>query len=396
MLPLLLLLAAAVAGPPDLPPPASGFPSADAVRPVPMEVSAYIRWARRQVPDPHPEAAYRFEADVHAALLPLVEAMPQRVTPIRIGRSVENRPIWGFRVREHRTPVTRKLLVFANIHALEWITTEVAVGFLQEIAAHPPPGVEVVVVPVLNPDGRAKVEQDLRSGRNVYRRGNQRNVDLNRDFAVNREARAVWRHVIPRRYASTDAPLSQPESQSLERLAAQEGFDVAVSLHAYGGWLFHPWAGDWERPEDRATFERLGREIQRGQGGRAYNVKQLGRWAFFFRGHGMELDHLYGEHGTLAFLWELTRGRSPLAPATWKTDFRIYNPPEPGRAVRRDVGGLRALASSLSWEARGLIEVPPGQEARRRVPPPRPGNLRPVGDAPRPSTPRPNEDTPSG
>jgi len=396
MLSLLLLLAVALAAPSHRPPPASGGMATGAMRPLPPELSAYIRWARKQVPVPHPESAYRFEADVHAALLPLVEEMPQRVTPVRLGRSVENRPIWGFRVREHRTPVTRKLLVFANIHALEWITTEVAVGFLQEIAAHPPPGVEVVVVPVLNPDGRAKVEQDLRSGRNVYRRGNQRNVDLNRDFAVNREARAVWRHVIPRRYASTDAPLSQPESLALDRLAAREGFDVAVSLHAYGGWIFHPWAGVWERPEDRATFERLGREIQRGQGGRAYNVKQLGRWAFFFRGHGMELDHLYGEHGTLAFLWELTRGRSPLAPTTWKTDFRIYNPPDPGRALRRDVGGLRALASSLSWEARGLIAVPPGQEARRRVPVPRPGSRRQGGDDPRPSTLRPNEDTPSG
>ncbi|MEC8424725.1 MAG: hypothetical protein VX000_13170, partial [Myxococcota bacterium] len=108
-------------------------------------------------------------------------------------------------------------------------------------------------------------------------------------------------------------------------------------------------------------------------GGRAYPAKQLGRWAFFFRGHGMELDHLYGQHGTLAYLWELTRGRSPLAPATWRSKFRAYNPVDPARAVRRDVGGLRALAAELSWEARGLLDVPPNQEAIRRSPAPRPG-----------------------
>jgi hypothetical protein len=369
----LLLLAAALAAPPDLPAPSLEEARPEDARPLPPEVSAYLRWAGKQAQTEHPEPAYRFEADVHAAIRPLVEAMPERVTPIRVGRSVENRPIWGFRVREHRTPVSRKLLVFANIHALEWITTEVATDFLREIAANPPPGVEVVVVPVLNPDGRAKVERDLREGRNIYRRGNLPNVDLNRDFAVNREARAVWRHIIPRRYVTSEAPLSQPESQALDRLAAREEFDVAVSLHAYGGWLFYPWAGDWQRPADRATFERLSREIQRGQGARAYNPKQLGRWAFFFRGHGMELDHLYGEHGTLAFLWELTRGRSPLAPGTWKSKFRIYNPPDPSRAIRRDVGGLRALTSAVSWEARGLLDVPEDERALRRDPPLRPG-----------------------
>lgn len=372
---LLLLLAVAVAAPPgtpELPPVSLEDARPRDARPSPPEVSAYLRWAGRQAVTPHPEPAYRFEADVHAELRALVAAMPERVTPVRVGRSTENRPIWGFRVREHRTPVTRKLLVFANIHALEWITTEVATTFLAEIAAHPPPGVEVLVVPVLNPDGRAKVERDLHEGRNAYRRGNAPNVDLNRDFSVNREAKAFWRHVIPKRYATSEAPLSQPESQALDALAAREGFDVAVSLHAYGGWLFYPWAGDWQRPEDRATFERLARAVQRGQGGRAYNPKQLGRWAFFFRGHGMELDHLYGQYGTLAFLWELTRGRSPVALGAWKDKFRIYNPPDPARAVRRDVGGLRGLASALSWEARGLLEVPPGEEAVRRVPSPRP------------------------
>ena len=386
-----LLLAAALAAPPDPFPPVGGPLRTEEARPLQPEVSTYLRWARRQTTVEHPEPAYRFEADVHAEILPLVEAMPERITPVRVGRSVENRPIWGFRVREHRTPVTRRLLVFANIHALEWITTEVAVGFLGEIAAHPPPGVEVVVIPILNPDGRAKVERDLLEGRDVYRRGNLGNVDLNRDFAVNRDAKAVWRHVIPRRYVTTEAPLSQPESQALDRLAAREGFDVAVSLHAYGGWLFHPWAGDWARPADQKTFERLGREIQRGQGARAYNVKQLGRWAFFFRGHGMELDHLYGEHGTLAFLWELTRGRSPLAPRTWRTAFRMYNPPDPSRAVQRDVGGLRGLAAALSWEARGLADIPAGQEALRRAAP-----LRPDDRAPTAGQVTPNEDTPPG
>ena len=300
-------------------------------------------------PAPHPEPAYRFLADLPGELAPLFEQYPGRISVEEIGRTVQGEPIWAFHVRDPATPPTQRLLVTAQIHALEWITTEVAVAFLVEMVRHPPPGVAITVIPVLNVDGRHKVERDLVAGDDVYRRGNAPNIDLNRDFAVNREARAVWRHVIPRRYTTSPAPLSQPESRALDRLAAREGFDVAISLHAWGGYFYYPWAGRWERPPDRAAFEALGRVMQGGQPSRAYRVQQLGRWAFFFRGHGMEIDHLYATYGTHAFLVELTRGgRSLWRPRTWRPRFRIYNPEDPAPAVARGVGALRALARHMA------------------------------------------------
>ena len=36
-----------------------------------------------------------------------------------------------------------------------------------------------------------------------YRRHNSNNVDLNRDFEINREATAIWRYVFPYRYATS-------------------------------------------------------------------------------------------------------------------------------------------------------------------------------------------------
>ena len=200
----------------------------------------------------------------------------------------------------------------------------------------------------LNPDGRAKVEADLLAGRNAYRRGNEENVDLNRDFAVNREARAIWRHVIPKRYATSPAPLSQPESRALDALTAAERFDVAVSLHAFGGFLYYPWAGLWERPDDWAEFQRLGLVMQSGMGAHAYKPRQLARWGFFFRGHGMELDHLYGTYGTKTFLVEVTRsGLSPFRPQEWGNHFRLYNPVDPAPHRKQGLGMLRALAREL-------------------------------------------------
>lgn len=308
----------------------------------------YPAWVAEQPVVAHPEPDYRFAAEFHREIAPLVASRPGVVRAFEVGRTIDDRPIWGFRVSDPADKPTRKLLVFANIHALEWVPSEIAVDFLKEIALDPPKGVEITVIPSLNPDGRAKVERDLVEGRNAYRRGNESNVDLNRDFAVNREAKAVWRHIIPRRYEVSPGPLSQPESRALDALADRERFDVAVSLHAFGGFFYYPWAGRWERAEDWRELHRLGTVMQAAQGPHAYKPRQLSRWGFFFRGHGMEIDHLYGKYGTKAFLIEVTRsGLSPFRPAEWKNHFRFYNPVDPARHTLEGVRALRALAREV-------------------------------------------------
>jgi hypothetical protein len=298
-----------------------------------------------EVPADHPEEPYRFRQEIYGQLAELVRERPGVVVPFRVGETVEHRPIWGFRVHTPGSEPKVKVLVFAGIHALEWIGSEVATTFLLEMGASPPPGVELTVIPLLNVDGRARTEADLLAGENVYRRGNANHVDLNRDFEVNREAKAFWRHIVPAYYQTSPGPLSQPESQALDRLAREEHFDVSVSLHSFGGFLYYPWGGLWKKPPDDALFAQLGTVMQSGQGAHSYTVKQLCHWGFLFRIHGAELDHLYGKYGTLAFLIELTRTSiDPLHwKKTWGNYFRRYNPSDPSHAIESGVGALRAL-----------------------------------------------------
>jgi hypothetical protein len=315
--------------------------------------SQYLRWADGQHVVPHPEPGYHFIADIHARVRPLVEERPGVVRPFIAGRTVEDRPIWGFEVSDPKTPIRRKLLVFAGIHALEWVGVESAVEFLLDTIAHPPPGVQVVVVPVLNVDKRLLVEADLLAGERVYRRSNMSGVDLNRDFAVNRESDAIWRHVIPERYTTSPGPLSQPESRAIDALADRYRFDAAVSLHCFGGYIYTPWSGLFERPPHHAEHMALGRVMQSAQSGHgawAYQVKELSRWGFFFRALGSELDHLYAEYGTMSFLIEMTRsGLEWFDRSTWRDPFRMYNPVD--RQPHTDMGAeaLRALAWHLSF-----------------------------------------------
>jgi hypothetical protein len=187
---------------------------------------------------------------------------PGVVTAEAIGHSVSGRPIWAFHVVDPGTPVDRSLVVIANLHALEWIGAEVATALLLEAAALPPPGVALTVVPIANPDGRARAEGDVWAGKNLYRRGNDRGADLNRDWAVHHDAVAVWRHLLPERFAATERPLSQPETRALDSLFARARYDYAVSLHAFGGFFYHPWSGAWERPADWAAFVREGRAME--------------------------------------------------------------------------------------------------------------------------------------
>ena len=96
-------------------------------------------------------------------------------------------------------------------------------------------------------------------------------------------------------------------------------------------------------------MEALARAMQSAQGRRAYRVVQLSRFLFFFRGHGMELDHLYARHGTQAFLVELTRGGFVWTdPKSFKTYFRWYNPVDPTHHTEQGLRAARVLVRS--WD----------------------------------------------
>ncbi|MBT3218683.1 MAG: hypothetical protein HN348_06295, partial [Proteobacteria bacterium] len=267
----------------------------------------FVRWAdRRAPPVQHPQVAqdYRFTGEFFPLLGEMVRERSGVVEAEMIGLSAGNRAIWAFHVSEPGVPVEETALIFAGIHALEWISTEVALELLHELIQVPPRGIRVTVIPLLNPDGRAHVEDDLVNEVNRYRRSNSNGADINRDFAHNREVKAVWSKVIPAYYDPSPGSLSQPESQALNEIMRREGYSRAASLHAFGGFFYYPWSGLYERPpaEDRLKMVALGRAMEKAQGAFAYRTRQLGRWGFFFRAHGSEIDHMYGEYGTMSFL----------------------------------------------------------------------------------------------
>lgn len=129
--------------------------------------------------------------------------------PVRryvLGRSVEGRPIVAFEVGAGNA---RRELVVGCIHGNE--TAGIAVARRLEHAS--PTGLDLWIVPVLNPDGMA-----------AGTRGNARGVDLNRNFPWR------WKRLGGPVYSGA-RPLSEPESKIAYRLIRRLRPQVAIWFH---------------------------------------------------------------------------------------------------------------------------------------------------------------------
>lgn len=306
-------------------------------------------WLSRQPREPRPGRAgpYHMAWEVFAGLEALRRDWPGKVRVACVGRTVQGRPIWAFTVRDPTTPATREVLVFAQLHALEWVGAEVCLELARALVHQAPRGVAVTIVPIVNLDGRLLSEADMREGRtDAYRRANAAGTDLNRDFAVNRTSTNAWSRLpfFRRYYTSSEAALSQPETRALDDLAREVGgHDAVISLHAFGGFIFYPWAGLYAPPPAAAELRAVGAHMAAAMPNRPYKVKQLSHNAVWFRGLGMEIDHFHATWGSDAWLIELTRSGIRLGqPSTWKDYWRWYNPPDPSPDIEDGTAAVLA------------------------------------------------------
>ena len=165
------------------------------------------------------------EAEPHAAPVEQPPAPPVDRSSIA-GYSVEGRPI---HYSVHGTG-SQTALILASIHGDEAAGTPLLEALAEHLDEHPAwtARARVVIVPDLNPDGRA-----------ARTRTNSRGVDLNRNFpAAN----------------SRSAPdaLSEPESAALAELLERYTPDRVLSIHGWIGLM------DWDGPAEalaRSTAE---------------------------------------------------------------------------------------------------------------------------------------------
>lgn len=164
-----------------------------------------------------------------------------------IGKSVEGRNISVFKYGTGTT--TKKLLFVGGIHGgYEWNTVLVAYQLMDYLKANPaviPAGVEVTVIPVLNPDGLNKVTG--KAGRfaaadvpasqttQVSGRFNANGVDLNRNFDCDWQPSGMWQNTA---VDGGSAVFSEPESQAMQKFVGDYAPTAVVGWYSAAGGVY--------------------------------------------------------------------------------------------------------------------------------------------------------------
>jgi murein peptide amidase A len=145
------------------------------------------------------------------ALLTLAVALPGAAPRgVLLGHSVLGRKIFAAELGDTATP--RKALVVGLIHGDE----PAGIAIIRRLRRHGPvPGVDLWLVPDVNPDGLA-----------AGRRGNAHRVDLNRNFPWR------WRRQTGT-YDSGPGPASEPETRTAMRLILRIRPRVTIWFHQH-------------------------------------------------------------------------------------------------------------------------------------------------------------------
>ena len=288
-------------------------------------------------PDPSISAinvtnGYHDEEAVASLLTDFATNFPALAQKIQIGASTMGRPIWALKISDNvavEEPEPR-VVIDANIHAREYAPSEIALDIIWQLLygytnnatfASWVNGMEIYVIPCLNPDGRYycdTVDTDWRkNGRDNNRDGSMTyptdGVDLNRNspfhWGSDNEGSTPT--------ANSDLyrgpyPASEPEIQAYDALLQSVRPGFTLTLHSYEGSIYSPYGDfnvDMPSPD---PFKPLGTNIARvctNDDNSAY-VYYSGP-EFSYTVNGDRTDANYGLYGIQAYGAEIGSAFQP-------------------------------------------------------------------------------------
>lgn len=250
-----------------------------------------------------------------------------------LGRSVRGKPIVALAVGPTPGPLERSSVILAGIHPNEWIGIETALALAERLVDDPPPR-RVLIAPIVNPDGVARVEDNLRAGRRRFVRHNEHGVDLNRNFDAAWGRRSHLAYPFRRLFRRGTHPGSEPEVAALANALAPLRVDRAISFHSFGGAVLYPSAHSFRRAADAYEHLRWARRIGRAAAPIPYPALPCA-WLPLGRTGGLELDWLHDRHGAVSLLVECSRGGFGLTRERMTNPFAWFNPPDPAPVAAR-------------------------------------------------------------
>lgn len=258
-------------------------------------------------------AGYHTFDEMMADLLAMAAALPALARLDTIGFSHEARPIVALKISDSVAidEDEPEVLIIGCHHARELMSVEIPLMLAQHLldryGTSPQitalvDGLEIWIVPMLNPDGHVYVQNNNSGDWWTWWRKNRRNngdgtfgVDLNRNYGYQ------WGYDDAGSSPSTSsavyrgpAPFSEPETQAVRDFCVERDFSVALSYHTYSELLIHPWGYDAVYTGDHELFTVLGDSLARGNG---YAVGCTAT-DILYPTNGDSDDWMYGETST--------------------------------------------------------------------------------------------------
>ncbi len=237
-------------------------------------------------------SGYMTYADLTRKLQALEQAYPRLVTLEDVGDTylkktgkAPNNDIWAISITNKRALGSKPaLMLVAGMHARELAPVELVMKLAEELTAGygKDPEItklmdtrEVVLLPMVNVDGRIEVEKGDNWQRKNLNTSRGSGVDLNRNFDSHWNYEGLnppssWlrglKNPNSQTYSGT-APASEPETQTVQNMYRRKpNITMAMDIHAYGEMFFWPLgfqkAPIPEVPQYRnvweSTFKKLG------------------------------------------------------------------------------------------------------------------------------------------
>jgi len=258
---------------------------------------------------------WRYYDDRLARVAALVNASGGVAKLETVGKSYEGRDIKAVRFTgAGYTPGKARVLVFFQQHAREWVTGMSGVYAIEVAAARAKADpewladMELVVVPLANPDGVLWSETDnrmWRKNRRVNQGTNCRGVDLNRNYGYDwNGGEGTSTNKCSDTYLGASA-FSEPESQVLKGVMDEQDNSVVIDVHAFSELILRPWGSTYNPHPRQAEIDVVGLAMKRAIDGSRGKSYKYGGPEIIYPASGNTFDYAT-DKGAFGFCYELS------------------------------------------------------------------------------------------
>lgn len=256
-------------------------------------------------------AGYGNVESVHAELRALAQANPNLVELVEFGKSIEGRALLAAKISSKPKENLPAVRLTGGTHARELVPVELMRNLTKFLVEGNGKDATITrlletrhvwIIPVVNPDGRVRVE-----GGSAMWRKNARPLGMGAaGVDINRNADDHWSGGNGAKWADDyhgEAPFSEPETQGLRDLCEKVRFKAAIDVHAFGGMILWPPGFTNELSADEAQFKVIGDKMGKPLGYKAGTIART-----IYKTYGDFATWEYVKLNTLSFAAELDDG----------------------------------------------------------------------------------------